>query len=60
MPPGVVNPAQVCYPPIKEGDCIIGVNGKRMSTFVDVVKEIRTSGATIELMIERSSSKYAS
>ena len=53
MPPGVVNPALICYPPIKEGDHIIGVNGKKCASFADVVKEIRSAGGTIELVIER-------
>lgn len=53
MPPGIDNPAEVCYPPIKEGDFIVGVNSKPMSAFVEVVKEIRASTNTIELMIER-------
>jgi hypothetical protein len=51
--PGVVNPAQICYPPIKEGDTIIGVNGKKCHVFADVVKEIRASGGSIEIGIER-------
>ena len=53
MLPGVVNPALICFPPIKEGDLIIGVNGKKCSTFTEVVKEIRAAGGSIELIIER-------
>ena len=54
MPPGVVNPALACYPPMKEGDIIIGVNGKRCAAFAEVVKEIRASAGSIELRIERT------
>lgn len=53
MPPGVINPATICFPPIKEGDLIIGVNGKKCQMFAEVVKEIRASGGSIELVIER-------
>ena len=53
MPPGVVNPALASYPPIKVGDIIVGVNGKRCTVFAEVVKEIRASGASVELMIDR-------
>lgn len=53
MPPGVINPAQACIPPIKEGDVIVGVNGKRCVIFAEVVKEIRASGSSIELRIDR-------
>ena len=54
MPPGVVNPASICYPPIKAGDRIIGVNGKACELFTDVVREIKAAEGTIEISFERS------
>lgn len=53
FPPGVVNPASLCNPPIIVGDVIIGVNRTRCDTLSDAVKVIRGATGTIELTFER-------
>ena len=54
MPPGVVNPAASCTPPINAGDVIVGVNGQPCALFADVVKAIRGASGVIELLLERA------
>lgn len=55
MPPGVVNPASLCVPPIVPGDIIVGVNGKACGLFADTIKIIRglDNGRPIDLQLER-------
>jgi hypothetical protein len=54
MPPGVVNPASQCNPPIASGDIIIGVNGQMCTSFNDVVKLIRAAPmGPVQLSLQR-------
>lgn len=53
LPPGVVNPASLCDPPIMIGDVILGVNRTRCDTLSDAVKVIRGASGRIELTFER-------
>jgi S1-C subfamily serine protease len=55
MPPGIVNPASLCSPPINPGDIIVGVNGKASGLFADTIKIIRglENGRPINLQLER-------
>ena len=53
LPPGVVNPASLCNPPILIGDIILGVNRTRCDTLSDAVKVIRGATGPIELTFER-------
>jgi hypothetical protein len=38
FPSWTSNPAQLCNPPILEGDCIVGINGTSVKTFSDTVR----------------------
>jgi hypothetical protein len=53
MPDGSPNPASICKPPVEVGDIIVGVNGREMRQFVDIVKAIRLCADQVELMLER-------
>ena len=54
MPDGRPNPAAGCSPAIKSGDLIIGVNGKGVRLFNDIVTIIKGLGnGAVQLSIER-------
>lgn len=54
MPPGVVNPATNCDPPIVPADIIVAVNGRDCSQLGEVVAAIKSSGEQVRLTLERT------
>lgn len=48
-----MNPASLCDPAVKPGDTIVGVNGKDLKVFEEVVAAIRTAVGKVELTLER-------
>lgn len=53
MPPGVINPASKCCPPIEFGDTIIAVNGQACPHLNDVVSLIKACHDEVALTLER-------
>ena len=53
MPEGVINPASQCNPAVLPGDIIVGVNGKSMKLFNEIVKAIRSCTGQVEIWLER-------
>jgi S1-C subfamily serine protease len=53
FPAGQVNPATACQPPVMAGDVIVGVNGKRVKDFAEVVKAVKSVSGAVMMTFER-------